>query len=459
MRARWRGVFFLSDEKRVPGEFKVDDSDGTSQVTLWDLGDSGDVSHALVPGTLHGFVWQGGATKVVSAFNCQVSGHRSGFQCPMYQINIIFSSAALGIERLDSGEALVAEVKFLFDGFEKSYPWNSGFDAVIQPDADLKAHIERSVSAGHNRQFKLGDNPVIGFYDGISSDLTIGETVLGGIEINARSVTIPSGKPLVKRGPYVSLRFDEPVTLLEAYTRLSTVRYFVGLALGYVPRLTKFSVATLDTNGSQTSFEVFVPNDRLDQGKSRQPSIGMSLLNHVTRKSEFSEVTRNWLDRNRDSKRSDSNLRLLRHFGKNSYDEDRLISSVNMFDLLPPSEKRYSNGKEIKDVASVIKKKAEPILEIIGSGALPKLDHVIECAVDGRNHYTHGTLAKVDFRASDTIKFLTDAMEFVYGVSEMLACGWDFTAWLSEDRGGGHPFGAFLREYRNSLTRLEETPN
>ena len=96
MRARWKGVFFLSDEKSVPGEFKVDDGDGTAEVTLWGLGDLRDAPEALASDTLHGVVWQGGSTKVVSAFGCQVAGRSFGFPGPMYRADIVFSFAVLG---------------------------------------------------------------------------------------------------------------------------------------------------------------------------------------------------------------------------------------------------------------------------------------------------------------------------------------------------------------------------
>ena len=458
MRARWKGIFFLSDEKRVPGELKVDHNDGTSEVTLWDLGDLKDVPEKLASGTLQGVVWQGHSTKVVSAFDCQVAGRSFGFLGPMYRTRIVFTIAAFGRRGVVSGKPFATAAEFLFDGFEKSYPVSKGFEAVMQPDAELKAQVERSVSTERCHQFKLGDDPVIGFYDGAKSDLTISGTVLGDIEINARSVTIPSGEPLVKNGPFIRLKFDEPVSLLDAYRRLSTVRYFIGLVIGYVPRLTEFNVGSLVTkkvSASYDSYDIVVPNDRVDGGSSRQVSVGMSLLNHITRKDEFSIVARNWLSRNQNNHRFDSNSRLLRHFGKNSYNEDRLIGTVNMFDLLPPFEKRYSNNKDIKDVASVIKRKAEPILKIVGDDVLPRLDYVIECAVNGRNHYTHGTQAKVDFRAGKTIIFLTAALEFIYGVAEMLACGWSLRAWLDEDHGGRHPFGVFLREYKNSLGQLD----
>lgn len=374
----------------------------------------------------------------------------------MYRAEVVFSFAALGRRLVRRDEPLASAAEFSFAGFQESYPAGGGFGAVISPDPKLKAQVERGVSAERGYEFTLGANPVVGFYDGTNCDLTVPGTVLGDIEINARSVMIPTGEPLIKRGPSIRLKFDEPVSLDTAYRRLSSVRDFVGLVIGYVSRLSEFKVESLAENGYPSNFVVLVPKDRPDQGRARQASIGMSLLNHSTRKHEFREVARNWLARTQDKDRLDSNLRFLRHFGKNTYNEDRLIGAVNMFDLLPPSEKKYSNGKAIKDVAKVIKRKATLIQEeALGPDRLPRLDHVIECAVSGRNHYIHGTSAKVDLRLGRNLTFLTRAMEFVHGARELLACGWDLKGWLNEDQGGAHPFGAFLRDYNDALARLE----
>ena len=47
------------------------------------------------------------------------------------------------------------------------------------------------------------------------------------------------------------------------------------------------------------------------------------------------------------------------------------------------------------------------------------IDHAIDC----RNHYVHGNPAKLDYES--VLDFLTNTLEFVYGVSELIECGWD----------------------------------
>ncbi len=456
MRSGYKGIFFLTDEERVAGELSVDPSNGTAEVLVWGLGDLTDVPESLGSDTLYGVVWEEGNTQIISAFGCQFSG-RYGFGITggMYRAWILFSFAALGGREICADEPIVTAVQFFFAGFEESQLETGGFDAVISPDADLRAQVERSVSAKRQDDYTLGENPVIGFYDGRDCDLGIPGTVLGEVKINARQVTIGSGKPLEKHGPFVRLTFDEPVSLLTAKHRLGKLRGFVALVVGVVPRLTEFRADSVLEGQTPRKFVVVNPNDRLDQGSNGQASIGMSLLNPITRKDEFRVVATNWLERNEDQDRSHSNLRFLSHFGKNSYNEERLIGAVNMFDLLPLSEKEYSNGKQIKRIETVINRRAKKVQARLGDDKLPKLDYVIRCAVNGRNHFTHGTPASVDFRVGGNIAFMTKALEFVYGVGELLECGWDLSSWLNECRRSAHPFGAFLRDYRKALRKLE----
>lgn len=456
MKERWRGIFFLGEDRQIPGEIKVDQNKGTSKLTLWDAGDIDIYRNTTVPSTLHGVVLDNRGNQFVSLYDCSVRGRMIGGPASIYRINVTFSYVAFGLAELGQEDPIVTAAQFPFNGFELSHPFSGGFHSVIQPDDTLRAEIERSVKDYMDDSFRLGKFPVIGVFDGAESDLAISETVLGNIEINARSVTIPSGDPLIKNGPFIKLKFTEPVSLSDAYRRLSTIRNFVGLILGSSPRITEFNVESWVDSKIPSSFDVLTPRDRLDLIRARKISIFMSLLDHIARKEEFIYVTKTWLNRNEDGHRNDGNTRFFQHFGKTIYNVDRLIGAVNMFDLLPPDEKRFSNGKMIRSSAKLIMKKAEPILESVGENNLQNLDSVIQFAVDCRNHYVHGKAAKVNYRAGRTITFLTESMEFIYGVSELLECGWDIRSWLDNDRGGGHPFGHYLRNYDNSLLELKK---
>ncbi len=456
MKERWKGIFFLDEDRKMPGEIKVNQNKGTSKLTLWNVGDIDDFRDELVPYTLHGVVLGSRGNKFASLYGCLFRHKTFGFPASICQIDISFSHVAFGLAKLDQEEPSITSVQFLFNGFEKSNPISGGFRSVTRPDKKLRSEIERNIGSSPSNPFKLGKSPVIGIFDGAESDLTISETVLGSIEINARSVTIPSGNPLIKNGPFIKLKFNQPISLSEAYRRLSIIRNFIGLIIGSVPRITAFSAVSKEGYETPLNFDVLTPTDRLDLIRTRKTSIFMSLLDHISRKEEFISVTKTWLSRNENSHRNDGNTRFLQHFGKMNYNEDRLIGAVNMFDLLPPSEKKYSGGKKINSVAKLIMKKAEPILETVGKNKLQNLDLVIQFAVDCRNHYVHGKTTEMNYRTGGTIIFLTQSIEFIYGVSELLECGWDIRSWLDNGHWSRHPFGYFLQNYDNSLQELQK---
>ena len=69
-------------------------------------------------------------------------------------------------------------------------------------------------------------------------------------------------------------------------------------------------------------------------------------------------------------------------------------------------------------------------------------------AVLCRNHYTHGPRdrdrGEVDFSDFAVVYFLTRTLEFIYGASELLLCGWDTNTSAAD---AWHPLGGFVKSY------------
>jgi len=86
------------------------------------------------------------------------------------------------------------------------------------------------------------------------------------------------------------------------------------------------------------------------------------------------------------------------------------------------------------------------------------MEDVIESAVSCRKHITHGsTRGKthgVDYSDLEAVGFLTEALRFVYGVAELLECGWDMAHWLQLLFKRDHPFGRFLDSYDAALSAV-----
>jgi len=173
------------------------------------------------------------------------------------------------------------------------------------------------------------------------------------------------------------------------------------------------------------------------------------------------------------------------------YDVGRLVSSANMFDILPvnavplevdlpedlqtaksearrifkalpQSDERNSVLSELGRLGKAkLKHKARHRGQIVLTEAgerFPDLILVLEEAVNCRNHYVHGSLAKIDYRDHffETVSFFTDTLEFVFAASDLIEAGWSMTLWLQQGTTGSHPFGTYCSYYKDNLRALRE---
>ncbi len=174
---------------------------------------------------------------------------------------------------------------------------------------------------------------------------------------------------------------------------------------------------------------------------------------------------------------------------QNAYEIDRLISAANLFDLMPSSASPaevdltpefIAARDEAKAMFKALPETAQrnSVLAALGRSAAPalrdKIAHrarqviaqcgpefsslpgVIAMAVDCRNHYVHGSAPKADYTRHffETVPFLTDTLEFVFGAADLLDAGWDLPAFREQGSTLSHPFGAYLVSYDDSLRVL-----
>jgi hypothetical protein len=167
------------------------------------------------------------------------------------------------------------------------------------------------------------------------------------------------------------------------------------------------------------------------------------------------------------------------------FSEDRLIGAANMFDLLPADAvpKRSSMSEQLAraksgacalfealpdsperhSILSALGRLGTPSLPRkvlhrakIVTDALPVLepnmDLVVREAIKCRNHYVHGSDASYDYRADgDAISLFTSTLEFVFGASELIECGWN----IALSTGGSHPFAELLRSWSPRVENLK----
>ncbi|MYB33380.1 MAG: hypothetical protein F4Y20_12960 [Acidobacteria bacterium] len=105
----------------------------------------------------------------------------------------------------------------------------------------------------------------------------------------------------------------------------------------------------------------------------------------------------------------------------------------------------------LKDLKKKVRAKADVLLGEIGRADLPRLYEVTDHAIDCRNHYVHGKASKLNYEDAGVFIFLTDTLEFVYGVSQLIECDWNSEC-LRGMHSADHPFARYLDSYGERLS-------
>ena len=141
--------------------------------------------------------------------------------------------------------------------------------------------------------------------------------------------------------------------------------------------------------------------------------------------------------------------------------QDTINVARELFKSLPRSLERdkclsylgLMSGHNLRDI---VRSRADVIRPAIGE-LLPDLEIVAEEGVNCRNYFTHSDVRKIDY--SDYphfISFLTETLEFVFIVSDLIDCGWNIISWLKHSMFQSHPFFAYVLDYDSRSKELRE---
>ena len=253
----------------------------------------------------------------------------------------------------------------------------------------------------------------------------------------------------------VTIEFQDPVTIHVALGRMRTLRSFFTLVIGHLPTVQVADIATLwneATDGIRRpkfDLQVYSTTERVLRKEFLKKRIsGQCLLDcgSQERKDELTTVMHEWFRRNSDPNRRDANWQFFNCFRRHVYSVNRTIAAANLFDLLPRGDWPHP---KMKDLKKKVRAKADVLLGELGNQDLPRLHEVTDHAIDCRNHYVHGTAAKLNYEHA--LVFLTNTLEFVYGVSQLIECGWNSEC-LRRMHPADHPFSGYLGNYAESLS-------
>lgn len=343
------------------------------------------------------------------------------------------------------------------------------------------------------REVEFGENPIVGYFSGVF-DIAKSETCLGVIETRYR-VNESMGGPLgwgVGGQIWVSINFGSSVSMREALSRAHSLIRFFDLVTGRRQEVLGFEFKYQWQSVNERGFDVYEAHAPRSPDKKaasisgrRSPGPRDVLVCTVEDSGPYERVVSKYLER--DSVWREARVRLRDGVGRNSYSIDRIVSAANMFDILPsaalPADQPISvDLKKARDEARAIFKSLPDSIErssVLGAlGRIGKsnlkqkvlhrmkvarldevfegLDVVLKEAVNCRNHYVHGSPVSIDYsERTEFVSFFTDALEFVFGVSDLVECGWDLDAWMKGWPQSDHPYGAFILEFRERERSLK----
>lgn len=457
------GVLFDNDEgRRIVGHLKLKKGDLLDSNVVSIVNDS--LVHITDGDSLHGVSEAG----KVSLLDCIRGGLLSTTTWGNFSIHhgdISFRYALFGKHHINIDEKCIRGIQFTLDGVESSVFVHDRFEKfghLYDPDKEILDAIERNRPDYLKGDFVQG-KAMVSYFTGDWDLLPRFKTVLGTLHVG-RSMQIDFHGRNMEDTPRVRVDFDdEPVTLNGALEKMREIRQFFAWMMGYAPGWKDVQVFTsrLDEKGrwadAESILDVFGPNEWKHVPEDAR-RFG-ALIDASLYPDHFAEVMAKWLERNGNGRRKSANSR---YFGSlqgitDRFIEDSIVSAANTFDLIPNEDKpKAKNGRTLRDV---VEHRAKIVLEHFGSDRLQRIDEVIWMAVKCRNYYTHGPRGQntdgIDYTDFELVIFLARTLEFIYGASELLLCGWDISKSAAH---AWHPLGGFVESYdhnRSMISQLE----
>lgn len=373
-----------------------------------------------------------------------------------HDANVTFHIAVVGDgKHLQEDDESIVAIRFEFDELRRVARLHSAGPYGYLPNPD--SHIVDSLERYKPEHAPDIEKPSAVIYFGGDRTILPRTTVeFGTVSITRGLDGRLSGGVVLDDKSSVTIDFPSPVTIHRALDNMRTLRSFFTLIIGHLPTVQAADIATAfteahdDMRRPKFDLKVYSIMERvLGTRHLRRLRTGDRCLldcGSTTRTDELISVMRSWLDKNAEPERRDANWRFFNCFRRRVFSIDRIIAAANMFDLLPRSDWPHPRMQDLKKKVHV---KADLLLDQLGSADLPRLHEVTDHAIDCRNHYVHGNAAKLNYERS--LFFLTNTLEFVYGVSQLIECGWN-SDYLRAMQFQDHPFSDYLMHYEESLS-------
>ncbi len=417
-----------------------------------------------------------------------------------YETRLFPHYVLIGESFINSGEARVQAIHYHFENvhclvngyrtFGTIHPPREEFRKILEADHQQHEKIAQKHDWG---TLEIGDNPILLYFSGLS-EIVKCSAQIGSVAMTSRTSHDRGSGVGIKNEITVSLEFMAPTTVAEAFASLSTLHSFFELCLGRHQRYLWIEAELVEEKAETDEritprLEVYWSycNERVS-GETDTTHYGDVLLDPGTQKAEFAKVLSGWLDSA--PSMGEARSRFAHTLHSDYYGIDRIVGAANMFDLLPDTHVplKKEPDKQTRDAVEESRKRFTALpdssarqsmlsaLGRVGTASLrdkifhradilsnthherfPDLHLPCKQAVLCRNHYVHGSEAAFNYREEfEAFAFLTDTLEFVFAVSDLIELGWDYNAWCERLPSPSHIFGSYVVHYEKNLQMLKQ---
>ena len=449
-------LFDAGEGRQIAGQLKLKRGDlfDSNVVTIAD----DKFLHIDSGGSLHG-ISKAGKVSLLDCVRGGMLGTTDWGDFAIHHGDVAFRYALFGRRHVAIDEECVRGIQFTLEGAESSVFAHDKFERfgyLRDPDEEILDAIKRK-----RPDYLKGDlvkgKAMVSYFTGDWDFLPRFDTVLGTVHVG-RSMQVDLLGRNMEDTPRITVDFeDNPITLEGAWEKMREIRQFFAWMMGYASGWKDVLVSTsrLDDDGfwadADGEIEVFGPNEWKEVPEGvRQCG---TLIDASQHPDHFMEVMEKWLERNGNARRKSASTRFFGCFPGTSDRavEDGIVSAANTFDLLPDEDK----PERAKRLRQIVEHRARVVLSCFSGQRLTQLEKVIELAVKCRNYYTHGprdqNLGDVDYTDFEVVLFLTETLEFIYGASELLLCGWDPAKSVRDE---WHLLGGYVKAYDSKRSKI-----
>lgn len=395
----------------------------------------------------------------------------------------------IGHSYLYNSDRIIERISFTVDDAYALFSYGKFFE-TLRPNLSQLEKLTRLGIFNRLRSIEEDNNPMI-VYSTIKPIIFSVDTTIGKISAHNCVVTNQSIEELsIEKKILVSIKFTDFLSIEEMYEKIDRVLRFLEIISGRPQNLLEIKVTVKDQDESeQLSLHLNTYPVRTKRTENPSPNSCNVLINADNKPEQFASLMSHWLKQDEDNTWRIARRRFSDVWDKQrSYDPNRIVAAANMFDLLPrsifPEEIELPRNliEAIQTSKKLFKKlpcssKRDSFLTYLGQinklslkekiryrsqlikniiqDDLREIDRVTDEAVELRNFYVHGD--KSNGRREKLTKFtpfLTDTLEFVFCVSDLIDLNWDFLSWYKIPGRAGHPFNAYMYSYPDQSTEF-----